>query len=103
VRDGPKYAWRLHLTLTSFLVVMWSITLFLVLTPGNRIREMGLEMFLPINFTLGVLVAFSIAVISFRNRRTCPLLLFFVTQLLALGHSIGFVVLIVYAAFNPTT
>jgi hypothetical protein len=83
------------------IVVMWIATYALLVTPNNKLHDMGLGNAVALDVTLGTLLAFGIAVVSIIYRKTCPsLVLFLLIQLLAWGHSVGIWFVLSVAAYR---
>ena len=95
----------LHYTLFILLVFLSAVRALIWTTPNNKLHALGLELATDLDFMFGFGAALVIAIISFLNRKSKPSkLIYYVTQVLSWGQSVGLFVLVVctglYAAFN---
>ncbi len=101
--DGPetpslKRQSFLHVGLFLSMFALWVATIVLVFTPNNKLNAYGLGNAIALDLFVGVPFAFVIAIVSLVKRQSCPNLpLLIVTQLLAWGHSVGLIALLVLA------
>ena len=77
---------------------LWVATFVLAFTPNNKLHAYGLDNAIALDLFIGVPFAFFIAIVSLVKRRSCPNVpLLIATQLLAWGHSVGLIALLVLA------
>lgn len=96
---------KLHYYLFAILLALSAIRFLIWTTPNNKLHENGFGNAVGLDFIFGFGLAILIAIISFRNRKSNPSKpIYYFTQLLAWGQSIGllvvFVCSVLYAGFS---
>lgn len=94
----PKHETLLHIGMCLCMIMLWLTSYILAITPNNRLHANGFGNAIMLDLLLGIPFAFFIAICSFFKRRTCPYrMIFFVTQFLAWGHSVGLIAFLTIA------
>ena len=105
MRDEPDRNFKLHYTLFGVLLILLFLRIIVWFTPTNKLHEYGLDLLDDLDFSFGFGAALVIAIASFINRKSTPSrTLYFITQILAWGSSVGSFTLIIvraiYVAMN---
>ena len=94
-----------HYAILSAIIVLILIRIILWNVPNNKLYELGLDLVLDADMILGSLIALVLVIISISEKNNAPSkVVFYTTQFLGWGYSIGVFVIILcfglYATMN---